>query len=112
MEDVGKYVARSLSFQHLETVFYSTGDTLPMDQILRIAEKVVRQKWEITKRSLAEIEKEMVAEWNETKKLWLQLGLVYTNDAIEEGVLEPQLNRLFPDPKPLSIEQYIRRYYG
>jgi hypothetical protein len=99
-------------FAALGDCLYFARNTLPMDQIVRITEKVMGQKWEITKRSPAEIEKEIAVERDETKKLWLQLELVYASDAIEEGVLEPQLNRLFPDLKPLSIEEYIRRYYG
>lgn len=112
MEDIGKCVARSLSLERWDTVSNFVGDTLPMDEVVRIADSVMGKKWEITTVSPAEYEKRITEEQDEGKKFWLQLGLVYTRDAIDEGVLEPQLNQLLPDLKPLTVKDYMLKYYG
>lgn len=112
IEDIGKYVAQSLSLERWETVSNFVGDTLPMDEVVKIAEGVIGEKWQITTISAAEYEKRIAEEQDETTKLWLQLGLVYTHDAIDEGVLEPQLNQLMPNLKPLTVGKYMQKYYG
>lgn len=112
VEDIGKFVAKSLDLETWETVSYMAGDTLRMDEVVHIAEGVMGgAKWEIVPVTKEQYD-EMITNCEETetsKKLWLQLGLMYTRG---EGVLEPQLNRLFPDVRPLTVEGYMRRYYG
>jgi uncharacterized protein YbjT (DUF2867 family) len=111
VEDIGKYVAKSLTLDRWDTVSYIAGDTLPMDEVVRTAEAIMGQNWEITTVSPEEFKQQLALEHGEVKRLWLQLGLIYTHDAMEEGVLEPQLNRLFPELKPITVEAYMRKYY-
>jgi hypothetical protein len=102
------------------------GETVRMDEVVRIAERVFSElggdgsrglggKWEVEKVTAEELEvrvKEFEKTGDETKKLWAQLGLVYTNDREGEGWLEPRLSGLFPDLKPLTVEGYLRKYYA
>lgn len=117
IEDVGKFVAKSLDLPlgSWETTSYMVGETLPMDEVVRIAEKVMGKKWEVTTVSPEEFQKSiegLMKEEDAGKKMWAQLGLCYTRDMEGEGWLEPRLNGLFSDVRPLTVEGYFRRYYG
>jgi uncharacterized protein YbjT (DUF2867 family) len=117
VEDVGKFVARSLELPSgsWETTSYMVGETVRMDEVVRIAEKVMGRKWEVRTVSPEEWEKrieELDSENDPGRKMWAQLGLCYTRDVEGRGWLEGRLNVLFPDVKPLSVEGYLRRYYS
>jgi uncharacterized protein YbjT (DUF2867 family) len=111
VEDIGKFVAKSLALDPWENVYNMVGDTLPMDEVVRAAENAMGQEWDITTIPPVELERSLATEQDAIKKLWLELGLVYTHDAMDEGVLEPQLNRLFPDIKTVTVKEYMKRYY-
>ena len=111
IEDVGVFVAKALDLEKWETVSCMVGETLRMDEVVRIVEKVMGKKWEIMTVAPAEWEERIRCEKDEVKKFWAQLGLIYSRDKVGQGVLEPRLNENFPDVKPLTVEQYMRKYY-
>jgi hypothetical protein len=117
VEDVGKFVAKSLDLLpgSWETTSYMVGETLRMDEVVRIAEKVMGRKWDVKTVSPEELEAkigDLGSEKDAGRKLWAQLGLCYARDVEGEGWMEGRLNALFPDVRPLSVEGYMRRYYG
>ena len=114
IEDVGKFVAKSLDLSSgdWETTSYIVGETLGMDEVVQIAEKVMGKKWEVETLSPEELELRIESEENAEKKLWAQLGLSYARDIEGEGWLDGRLNRLFPDVSPLTVEKYLKKYYG
>lgn len=117
VEDIGKFVAKSLELPlgSWETTSYMVGETLRMDEVVRIAEKVMGKKWEVETVSPEELEARIEGlglEEEAGSKLWAQLALCYARDAEGEGWFEGRLNELFPDVRPLSVEGYLRRYYG
>jgi len=119
VEDIGKFIARSIELPEgsWETTSYMAGETLGMDQVVALAEKVMLRKWEVRNISPEDLERQIEAlekegEAGAGRKMWAQLGLSYSRDKEGEGWLMGKLNELFPDVEPLSVEGYLRRYYG
>jgi hypothetical protein len=117
VEDVGKFVAKSLDLPpgSWETTSYMVGETVRMDEVVRIAEQVMGRKWEVETVSPEELEakiERLALEADTGRRFWAQLALCYARDAEGEGWFEGRLNGLFPDVEPLSVEGYLRRYYG
>lgn len=113
IEDIGKFVAKSLDLPsgNWETTSYIVGETLRMDEVVRIAEKVMGKKWEVETQSPEELKVNIESEKDVERKLWAQLGLSYARDVEGEGWLDGRLNHLFPDVSPLTVEGYLRKYY-
>jgi NmrA-like family len=117
IEDVGKFVAKSLDLPpgSWETTSYMVGETLRMDEVVRIAEKVMGKKWEVETVSAEELEARiegLESKEDAGEKMWAQLALCNTSDLEGKGWLEGRLNGLFPDVRPLTVKGYFRRYYG
>ena len=114
IEDVGKFIAKSLDLPSgsWETTSYMVGETLRMNEVVQIAEKVMGKKWEVETSSFEELEGRIESEVDAEKKLWAQMELCYARDVEGEGWLDARLNRLFPDVSPLTVEGYLRKYYG
>jgi hypothetical protein len=114
IEDIGKLVAKSLDLPsgQWETTSYIVGETLRMDEVVEIAEKVMGKKWQVERLHPQELEVRIEAENDAERKLWAQLGLSYARDIEGEGWLDGRLNRLFPEVTPLTVEGYLRKYYG
>jgi hypothetical protein len=119
IEDVGKFVARSLDLQEgmWETTSYMVGETLRMDEVVRVAETVMGKRWQVKTVGPEDFESRIEGLGKEGdaaagRKIWAQLGLSYTRDVEGEGWLDGRLNELFPDVKPLTVEGYLRKYYG
>jgi hypothetical protein len=85
------------------------GETLRMNEVVRVVERVLDEKWNVVTMRPEQWERRIETERDEGRKLWLQLGLVLMRDKVGEGILEPQLNKLFPDLEPLSVEGYMRK---
>ncbi len=114
IQDIGKFVAKSLELPSgtWETTSYIVGETLRMDEVVQIAEKVMGKKWDMEKLTPEELEVRIGSEKDPERKLWAQMGLSYARDIEGEGWLDGRLNRLFPDVRPLTVEEYLRKYYG
>lgn len=41
--------------------------------------------------------------------LWSDIDLAYTRDREDEAVLQPILNKLFPDKRPITVRKYLER---
>ena len=89
------------------------GDTLKIDEIVKIIENTRGVTMDVTYRQYEEIEKE------ETKeevfypdKFWLQIELLVGRNAVGEGIVEPDLNELCPHVEPLSVEEYMRKFWA
>jgi hypothetical protein len=111
VEDVGKFVAKSLDLEKWEPTSSMVGQTLRMDEVVHIAEKVLGCRWEVVRVPVADMEKKAAEEKDSIKKMWLDIGLMFSRDLEGEGFLKPRLNRLCPDVKPLTVEGYLRKYY-
>ena len=113
--DVGRFVAAAclLGRGRWREDFGMAGETLGMDEVVRIVEKVRGGEMNVTYRPYEEIEKMgAVEEVLYPDKFWLQVELLVERHAVGEGVVEPILNELCPAVKPLSVEDYVRKFWS
>ncbi|KAF2420574.1 NAD(P)-binding protein [Tothia fuscella] len=115
--DVGAFVAAacSLSPGSWKEDFSMVGETLGMDEIVGIIEKVRGKKVDVTYRSLEETGRELVkvrGEGEVMRVFWLELEMCTAKDKVGMCVLESVLNGLCPGVRPTRVEEYVRRYWG
>jgi hypothetical protein len=112
--DVGRFVAAACSLPAgaWREDFSMVGETLRMDEVVKIIERVRGKKVEVVSRTTEEIrrEKEENKE-DEMKFFWLELEETYASDKVGEGVIEPVLNGLCPDVKSMSVEEYVTKFW-
>ncbi|KAH6625339.1 hypothetical protein C7974DRAFT_455338 [Boeremia exigua] len=115
ISDVGRFTAAGCPLpngawkQELNFV----ADTIRMDEVVRIIEKVRGQKMEVTYRPYEQIVEEAAKEtvdW--PNKFWLQVETVHALDQVGNGVVEPVHNDLVPQVKPISVEEYLRKFWS
>jgi hypothetical protein len=111
--DVGRFVAATclLPKGTWTEDFSMTGDTLRLDEIVRIIEQVRGDKMEVSYRSYEQIEKEVREETVFPDKMWVQLELVVACNAVKEGIMPPIVNNLCPSVTPLSIGAYLKKFW-
>jgi hypothetical protein len=109
--NMGEFVAASLSLKKWERDMNIVGCTIRRDELLQLANKIVGGAFEVKRLTRGELEEHLasLSETDVLKRLWLELKLMYSNDAIGEGILEPVVNGLCPNVKPLDVETYLRR---
>lgn len=113
LRDIGRFVAASLELPKWEHDMSMAGDTITMAELLSIAEGVTGKTFDVQKLTREDLEKQL----SELKPdqfmeaLWLEFKLMYCRDAEGEGVLTPVVNRLCPEVKPVSVKEYLERYW-
>ncbi|KAH7356033.1 hypothetical protein BKA66DRAFT_474373 [Pyrenochaeta sp. MPI-SDFR-AT-0127] len=114
--DVGRFAAAAclLPQGSWKEDFSLASETLRMDKVVQIIEKVRGKKMNVTYRKYEEIEKEEaeVDVSNVSKLLWLQIELLASRNAVGEGIVEPILNKLCPSVKPMSVEEYMKKFWS
>ncbi|GFF35741.1 NmrA-like family protein [Aspergillus udagawae] len=113
MRDVGRFVAYSLELPRWEPSMTMVGETLTMGELLAHAEAVAKRKLDVTavnskdlKRKLKSVSSDDFMAW-----LWVELKLAYCRDRLDEGYLEPVVNRLCPEVKPTSVKEYLQGHW-
>ncbi|KAF9692919.1 hypothetical protein EKO04_009081 [Ascochyta lentis] len=113
--DVGRFTAAAclLPKGAWKEEFNFVGETIRMDEVVRIIEKVWGKKMEVVYRPYKQIvdeeAKEMVAGPN---KFWLQAEVVHALDKAGQGIVEPVHNDMVPQVKPISVEEYLRKFWS
>lgn len=113
--DVGRFTAAAclLPTGAWKEEFNFAGETIRMDEVVKIIEKVRGRNMEVIYRPYEQIVKEEAKETIEwPNKFWLQAEIVHARDEAGEGVLEPIHNDMVPQVKPLSVEGYLRKYWS
>ena len=115
IEDVGRFVAAACLLQEgfWQEDFGMAGDTINMNDVVKIIEKVRGRKMEVTYRALEDIEKE--EEKEEViypNKFWLQLEMQAARNVMGVSIIEPILNGLCPSVKPTSVEEYMQKFWS
>jgi hypothetical protein len=110
--DIGRFVAAACSLPKWEENFSMVGQTLRMDEIVALIEKVRGKKMEVEYRTPEQIRIEKEGEKDLMKVFWLELEEMETHDALDESVMRPILNELCPDVKPMAIEEYLRKFWS
>lgn len=113
--DVGRFTAAAclLPKGEWKKEFNFVGETIRMDEVVKIIEKVRGEKMEVNFRpynQIVEEEAKETVEW--PNKFWLQAELVHGLDDAGEGVVEPVHNDLMPQVQPLSVEKYLMKFWS
>lgn len=113
--DVGRFTAAACLLPEgaWKEEFNFVGETISMDEVTKIIEKVRGTRMNVTYRPFRQIVEEEAKEtvdW--ASKFWLQAELVHALDKAGEGVLEPVHNELVPQVRPISVEEYVRKYWS
>lgn len=115
MGDVGSFVAAAclLPPGAWKEDFGMVGETIRLDEVVKIIEKVRGQNMEVTYRPYEQvIEEEAKEETVYPNKMWAQLEVMLTRNRVGDGIVEPVLNELCPQVKPMSVEDYVRKYWS
>jgi hypothetical protein len=114
IRDVGRFVAAACLLPKGEwrEDFSMVGETIRMDAVVKIAEAVRGRKMEVVYRQFDEVVKDKEAEADFYRKFWYELEEMMARDRVGEGILEPVLNRLCSGVKPISVEDYVRKYWS
>lgn len=113
--DVGRFVAAAcvLPAGTWREDFSMEGATVRLDEVVRIVEEVRGRKMEVVYRPY-----EMVCEEEEREqvaypdKFWGQLERMVARERVGEGVVEPVLNELCPQVRPMGVEEYVRKFWS
>ncbi|KAF2015095.1 NAD(P)-binding protein [Aaosphaeria arxii CBS 175.79] len=113
LRDVGRFVAAAclLPDGFWQEDFSMVGETLRMDEIVKVIEKVKGGKVEVMYRKYDELAALTKREENPWRKFWYELEGAIARDTKGEAFVDPILNGLFPDIKPVSIEEYLTKYW-
>ena len=93
--------------------FNFVGESIRMDEVVKVIEEVRGQKMEVSYcpyEQIVEEEAKETVEW--PNKFWLQAELVHALDEAGEGVIEPVHNNLVPQVKSVSVEEYLKRFWS
>lgn len=112
--DVGRFVAAAclLPKGQWQVDFSMEGETLRMDKVVEVIEEIRGGKMVVQYRPYGGIEKdEQQEEVEYPNKFWLQVELVVGEDKIGAGRLPATLNQLCPTVKPISIREYLNKFW-
>lgn len=113
--DVGRFTAtaRLLTQRAWREEFHFLGETMRMDEVVNIIEKVRGRNMEITCRPYKQIvEEEANKTVNFPDGFWLQAEPVHGLARAGEGVIESVHNDLVPQVKPISVEHFVRKFWS
>lgn len=113
MGDVGRFVAASLELSKWEKNMSMAGETLTMGELLSHAEEVTGKKFKVDVLKSEDVEKklESCAEEDFMTRLWCEFNLAYSRDQVDETVLQPVVNGLCPGIKPISVREYMEKFW-
>lgn len=110
IRDVGRFVAAALDLEQWQHDMNNAGDTLPLDEILCIIETVKNRKFDVKNLSGRQLQDEISGlqmPQDMMKGMWLELKLMITRNAKDEGVLDGVVNRMCAQIQPTRIRDYI-----
>lgn len=125
--DIGRFVAAALDLEpgKWQPDMGMVGSTVSLEEIARVAETATGKKFEIRYITKAEL-KQRQEGWDQQMsqggegvaspvfqgKLVTQLLQCVCEDEVGNQIVDPVLNRLFPDVKPVGYEEYIERFWA
>ena len=107
LQDVGKFVAAALDLDRWEDEMGMVGSTMSYNEVIDAIEKVTTRKMLVKSNSEEELKK-LIKEKN---------GAVFYNQvrlSIAQGKLpvEPTLNKLAPEVRPWTVEEFLEKYWS
>lgn len=107
VEDVGKFVAAALDLNEWEEEMGMVGSTMSYNEVVGAIEKITQRKMLVKENSEEELQK-MISE-GIGSKFYNQVRL---SMAQGKAHVEPTLNKLAPDVKPWTVDQFVDKYWG
>lgn len=113
VRDVGRFVAAAclLPAGAWKEDFSMVGETLGLDDVVKIAERVRGRNMDVQLKEFEKVVSEKESENDGYRRFWYELEEMMARDCVGEGVLEPVLNELCPNVRPIGVEEYVRRYW-
>ena len=110
--DIGRFVAAACSLPKWERNFGMVGETLRMDDVVRLIEGVREKKMDVEFRTPEQVRNGKERETNPARMFWWELEEMYSRDQEDEAVIRPVLNEVCPHVKPMSVQDYLRKYWA
>ena len=120
--DIGRFVAAAceLPLGMWESTMGMEGETVRVDEVLKVLEeKAGKGKWQVstvTERELQEradrIEGVGTTRKEVVDKLVAQMEVMILKDEEDMGVIRPTINKLCPQVKPTSVEEYVAKVFA
>ena len=107
LQDVGAFVAAALDLDKWEEEMGMIGDTMSYNEVISAIEKVTQRKM-LVKRNSEEELKTLIKEV-EGARFYNQVRL---SIAQGKAQVKPTLNKLAPDIKPWTVEEFLETYWG
>nr|POE73050.1 hypothetical protein CFP56_30989 [Quercus suber] len=105
--DIGRFLFRALDLDTWPEDLGMRGDVASFKEVVALAEKVQQRKFSITENSIQSMEAEM--EKNPAKTFYNQ-GRIRLAEGW--GMVDDDLNRAFPDLKPVRLEEWMEKWWG
>lgn len=107
LQDVGKFVAAALDLDRWEDEMGMVGSTMSYNEVIDAIEKVTKRKMLVKNNSEEELKK-LIKE---------DKGAVFYNQvrlSIAQGKMpvEPTLNKLAPEVRPWTVEEFLEKYWS
>ena len=106
-QDIGKLVAAALDLVKWEEEMGMVGSTMSYNEVVGAIEKVTKRKMLVKHNTEEELEK--MIEEDAGARFYNQVRL---SIAQGEAPVQPTLNKLAPDVKPWTVEEYLERYWS
>ncbi|KAF1842014.1 uncharacterized protein K460DRAFT_177620 [Cucurbitaria berberidis CBS 394.84] len=112
VRDVGRFVAASLDLPRWERDMNIIGDTLTAGELIELGERVTGEKFNVNKLKRGDLRGQLDALPDESiERLPLEFKESYCRDEEGLGWSTPTVNELCPEIKPMSTEQYLRKWW-
>ncbi|KIJ28626.1 hypothetical protein M422DRAFT_54518 [Sphaerobolus stellatus SS14] len=103
-DDIGKFVAASLELPKWPERSSMAGEILTYNDVVAIAEKIRGRKFEVTYISMEELEKVLQKDPQLSSQGQMEI-------ARGRFAYKPNLNEILPDVKPMSVEEFLKKWW-
>ncbi|KAF2122885.1 hypothetical protein BDV96DRAFT_593367 [Lophiotrema nucula] len=115
LTDVGHFVAAVclLPKGQWQEDFSMVGETIKVDEVVDIVEKVRGRKMETAHRKYKQVVEE--AKQEEVfypNKMWADIKAVTARNEAGLGIMQPVVNQLCPQVKPMGVLEYVDKFWG
>ncbi|KAK2756740.1 hypothetical protein FQN54_005186 [Arachnomyces sp. PD_36] len=114
IDDIGKFVSASLDLTEWPEELDMIGETIRLDQVVEEAEKVLGMSLRVRRLDKTDTQKRLdaVDPKDFIGVMESQLSLIYHDDNDGEGALNPVLNELCPDVKPMKVREFLEKCWN
>ena len=108
MRDIGKFVAASLDLQHWDPDNRIVGDEKSYAEVVDLAESITAASFEKTYYPISQIKTVLAGNPDPEQLFFHQFMQLIVDGGLE---FKANINSKFPDIKPISVEEYLTRYW-